>query len=835
MSSVSRRSVVARLTDKGVSKTVTNHPQRFESGDERGQVVVVFALLIPVLLALSGFVIGIGNWYVHGKHLQTKADAGAFAGGDSWKFPCDSQIDAEIVAQGQLYAESNNPQVGGVPNSSIHSVLNGADWYDDDSNPFPTPFNSPPSNPLSSSGALCKALTLDVKVTEDNSFPLASLIPLFPDIKRRARVEVQQAEGVTGLLPIAVRVPKPVSAAAIFYDETPGQTYGNILDVKYLCDSPGLPGVPTGLGGWTTVDPFNTQGPGGISMCPDPTAWANVAVPDASGVVVALSFRPMCGAAGAKNPCFDITNPTTVNQMCDRTTPSGAGLAQCFYATGSGVSQSVQSGLQFIRGYTNSNPGPNQPPTVNSVWLSGASGTSCGAYFGAPVVNACTAILNADVLTGNASSSDIEVRYKLVYGDTTDNGTGSCGNNYQPACDLSPGWSTSVSFQPNWVRSAIAIRVRLKNTTVAGFPNCTNNNFSANCQWFFTSAGRSQNPPTTAQIFANPLQRNFMGDIDLSGPVKWLNLWADLGCDGWGLGDFGLGETGQAASVPTGATCFKLDMGLQGAISRDQDEYPIAFNVSTTSQHQLLDCDPTIPQGQIDDAIAQGCGPWYTAHDFIVNPLCPGQNTFFTLPQPSPWQGWDPKTCVKTRPTASGNQLQQGFNQRFFGQKVNPSCPADIAGYQKGRNYWNDANNVNDTITDPLTGLTYDTTYTELGPLGAHGNAIPKGDPRLVTLFFTAYDSFGSNGQFTFPIVGLGRFYITGYGRAGTPDDPCSGGDSSGIPGAGRLAPPDLNFGNNYYVWGHFVKDVLLTGSATPSGIACDPTSLSPCVPVLVD
>ena len=27
---------------------------------------------------------------------------------------------------------------------------------------------------------------LDVKVTEDNSFPLASLIPLFPDIKRKA-------------------------------------------------------------------------------------------------------------------------------------------------------------------------------------------------------------------------------------------------------------------------------------------------------------------------------------------------------------------------------------------------------------------------------------------------------------------------------------------------------------------------------------------------------------------------------------------------------------------------------------------------------------------------
>ena len=104
---------------------------------ERGQVVVMFALLLPVFLALGGFVIGIGNWYTHGKHLQTKADAGAFAGGTAWAFPCGSQIDARIEAQARLYAGANNPQIGGVPNSSIHTVLNGSAWYDDDSNPAP--------------------------------------------------------------------------------------------------------------------------------------------------------------------------------------------------------------------------------------------------------------------------------------------------------------------------------------------------------------------------------------------------------------------------------------------------------------------------------------------------------------------------------------------------------------------------------------------------------------------------------------------------------------------------------------------------------------------------
>ena len=47
---------------------------------ERGQVVVLFALLLPVILGIGSVVVTIGNWYVHKKHLQTLVDAGAFAG-----------------------------------------------------------------------------------------------------------------------------------------------------------------------------------------------------------------------------------------------------------------------------------------------------------------------------------------------------------------------------------------------------------------------------------------------------------------------------------------------------------------------------------------------------------------------------------------------------------------------------------------------------------------------------------------------------------------------------------------------------------------------------------
>lgn len=817
-------------------------------------MIVLFAVVLPLFLFIGAIVVSVGSWYTHGKHLQTKVDAGAFAGGVSWAFPCGSTIDANIENYARQYIGQHtkadgspfstttfNPQVGKVQGDQIHAVLNGPDYYDGDTNPTPLEKTDP-------AGSICAARTLDVKGTEENSPLLWGWLPFAPDIKRKARIEIQEGEAFTGLLPIAVRVPKPVSAAAIFYDETPGVSYGTILDARYMCEpdpvvNP-IPGIPTGLGGWTTLDVTNTQGPKKTSICPD---WANVDVPATAGVAIALSYRRACAAVGT-GQCFNVPGSfTTVDQLCRQVTTGGVPLAQCFFATGNGASQTVRSGLQFIRGYAAGTADP--APELESVWLDGGSGTNCYAYFSAPVVNQCSATLHAQVDAGPATPANTEVRYKLVAGNTSDQdddppaaGGLDCGNNYQPDCELTGG-SAPVALDQQYARHAFAIQVRLRflDPVPPGLPPECANDYNNNCRWFFTGAVRTQNDPTDAQIFNNPVQRSFMGDIDLSGPIKWLHLGADTDspCDGainLGVGP-PPGDTGEAASVPTGNRCFFVDMGLQGAIARDQDEYPIAFNLSTTSQHQLLDCDPNIPQGQIDDAIAQGCEPFYKGHDFVQTPLCPNQNSIFNLPQPAPWQDWDPKTCVKTRPTASGNQLKMGFNFRFFGDKNNPSCPADITpgspGFQWGRNYWNDANNPNDTVT--VNGVTYDTTYTELGPVGKHDYAIPEGDPRLVTLFFTPYDSFGFNGQQTFPVVGLGRFYITGYGRAGTIDDPCNGGDMSGIPGAGRLPPPDLNFGNNYFVWGHFVKDVVLSGSATPSGVLCDPSSLTPCIATLVE
>jgi hypothetical protein len=845
---------------------------------ERGQVVVLFALLLPMILALGSVVIGLGNWYVHAKNLQTKADAGAFAGGNAWSFPCGGNADSTIISQALKYAgpstsppntsPGENPQVGGVPSSKIHTVLNGTDWYDDDGNPAPTQWNSPSSNPTGGTGALCNSKILDVKLTEDNSFPLASLIPLFPDIKRKARVQIEEGSGFSGLLPIAVRVPKPLSAAAIYVDETSGSpNYGHILSARYfkdICEATTSPPysdcvptsdgtIPNGLDQWTTKDTSPLL-PG---IAPNQNAADISSMPLQTGVVVALSFRPACGTGA--NPCLNITSATDINTLCNQ-----GGTVQCYYTTTSGGNDVFQSGLQYIRRY--SAPTSDNAPELGSVWLDAIIGTNCtNGYFSAPVANSCFASLNADVdvSAALAAGGQVEVRYKMVSGGTSwqeDDAPGPCGNNFGTNCDLISGFAP-VEFVPQYARHAFAIRVRLQNVTnpvSLGLPADCANGFSSNCQWFFTGAGPSQNVPTNQEIFDHPVQRAFMGNLDRSGPVKFLHLYNVSCADGSTVA--GAGLTGQAASVQGGQRCFRLDMGLQGALARDQDEYPIQLNIGATSQSSVVDCDPNI--SNLKDEIAQGCQwPNYAKHDFATTPYCPavsGANQFFSVPQPAPWQNWGanngagPFTCVLTQASATPNQVVQGLNDRFFGVTNNPSCPADNAEFVKGRNYWHDYNN--EYVADPDGSgsegpqADYWTFATaRVGrPVLPHDNHLRNDDPRLVLLFITPYNSFTGNGNETYPISLIGGFYITGYGRIlgnGTliNEDPCSngaagGGTSPTSPYAGNTPPPDIDTSTAGAVaWGHFIVPVDLGTSTGGTGVLCQTASTTACVAVLVE
>jgi hypothetical protein len=836
--------------------------QARRSEPERGQIVVFLALLFPAFITLAAVVVAGGNWYTHAKHLQTKVDASALAGGSAWAFPCTSGSDAPITAAartyvgphrdagGTLHTGGFNEQVGKVDGDSIEVRLNAADWFDDDAGVNPADFTTP-------SGPLCAAKTLDVKATEVNSFPLASIIPLFPDIKRKARIEIQESAGSSGphLLPLAVRVPKPTNAAAVYVDETPGPTFGRILSAVYFNDvcepAPGNPtciaGMPTGLDHWTTDD-----GSGGNRATIDP-------MPSQVGVVIALSFRPRCPGTA----CFAI-NQATITELCNQGTSA---IAQCFYATGTGT-QTFRSGLQFIRSWS-SNADPE--PDLLSTWIEPPiSGSFCyQGYFSAPVATPCTVTLRANIDPGFQGAGSYEIRYKHVSGDTgplSDDPPGACNNNFGAGCVMGSG-TAALQLRADHARHAVAIAIYRYGIPLAirqqyGLPaQCGQPTPQQACSWYYTGAGRSQTDPSgnggATLIFNNPVQRAFMGDVNKSGAVKYLHL-KNVDCVSGAVPATQVLLTGEAASVPSGRRCFRLEMGLQGALAREQDEYPIQINIGATSQSAVVDCDPSKPN--LKTEIEEGCGgPSYTRHDFAQadgngTPYCPdlpGQNQFFSLPKAPPYDNWAPFTCVLTQSSASPNQVIQGFHQRLFGVQNNPSCPADDAPFKPGRNYWHDLNNSYafdpDGPNEPLAVQEDFWTFTRTGRVEpvvsgtaqSHINRLRLDDPRFVTLFISPYNSFTAQGNDNYPLTGLGGFYITGYGRIQgngnlINEDPCSTG--TGTVGAGNTPPPDVDYSTSGAIaWGHFVVPVNLAGTGGGTGEPCPDNTPTTCVAVLVE
>ncbi len=218
------------------------------SAKERGQVVVVFALLIPVIFALAAIVLDIGNWYVHKRHLQTQVDAAAFAGAHEF-FGCsplfeDPPVTANksIKAHALEYAgDTQRPPSSVDPMfttttvrntqvqepDDVRAVINSATWWaQGDVTDGSTLDNTlDPDGDPATPGDPCTTKTLDVKATDDEAPSLWGLIPLTPSPKTKARVEIRQIIEESGMLPFAVPEVDPARVAALFVNEITGVKY----------------------------------------------------------------------------------------------------------------------------------------------------------------------------------------------------------------------------------------------------------------------------------------------------------------------------------------------------------------------------------------------------------------------------------------------------------------------------------------------------------------------------------------------------------------------------------------------------------------------------------
>jgi Putative Flp pilus-assembly TadE/G-like len=311
---------------------------------ERGAIVVMVALWLPVLLVCMTFVVDVGNWFVHKRHLQTQADAAVLAAAQEFKFPCS---DAPILQKTDEYSGSTyNAQIGGTPPSRVHRLINSKTFY-----------NQPSPADDTVTGTPCTAGAIDVKLTETDLpwyfKPVAGLLggssPVVPFINAQARISVNQLETTAGALPVGVPDVNPKSAHAWFIDEDSGAVLGTTALSRV--------GTSNGLVVWD-----NAGAP--VSVKVDS---ANVHV----GVVVALG--------GASS------------------TTCGQPLVQCFDAGVATAAGGLPSrGIVHIRGYSNAGSGaqPSNDPILRDVTL--VPGTCADPYFSSAVAS-CTFGVRATV------------------------------------------------------------------------------------------------------------------------------------------------------------------------------------------------------------------------------------------------------------------------------------------------------------------------------------------------------------------------------------------------------------------------------------------------------
>src|SRR3954470_10533351 len=148
---------------------------------ERGGVLLIVGLGMPVLIGLTGLVIDVGNRFEHRRHLQTQADAAALAAAGDFRFPCDASVNSKIADRAEEYGRTRNPQVGGTPPGKVKLKLNSRHW------------DGQPTAPVDDTvveGPPCTAKMIDVKMTEHGLPWSFKGTTLAGDINVKARVRL---------------------------------------------------------------------------------------------------------------------------------------------------------------------------------------------------------------------------------------------------------------------------------------------------------------------------------------------------------------------------------------------------------------------------------------------------------------------------------------------------------------------------------------------------------------------------------------------------------------------------------------------------------------------
>ena len=810
-------------------------------GSERGAVVVMVAIWLPVLATFVMFAIDTAHWWDYSRNLQIRADAAAFAAGDRLGGTCATSSPpatslASIGQIAQLYSGADaassdvypyTPPFGsGFPGSSLspgpnfpnlkagtldhyHVLLNSTRYWQT-GDPAKASSGLSFTMPGSSGGNFCTttdedgntAQIVDVRVTQDHLRLLFPFSLLRPTISAHARVELQTAVGAKLLRAVAVR------------DSTPACVYA---DFRYAS------GANKDLLYRRVTLPLN---PAGDSTTPSATLFDN-----AGGTNnVDMSLGPFYVQAFLSD------------QACGAASP-----------TGTTYDDTTNSGLLYINTYSSGPPGATERPKVSSdgvgggtggVFLTGPSCTS-DQYF---VRQACTAGVTANVaFSVPYTDNNNKVLQIVTATDTSPGGasvnlskllttqvsaTGSVPAGGQLAVDSTAGFKPSGSIDVNgasYAYSAIADATHFTLSVAGTFKNndvvtqTGDNRWTTGAGGFSigvesgqhpiaigweqragTIAGSGSGTGTCTLTGSNPchdslgVQQQAFGACngcdqpDDSGPIAAFRLRL--------MGDT-KGTSGRNAFPNTANPNLAVEATVQ-ALTYDSPTTPphlLRVSVSTDKQTGLINCGQQPGANDASNAVQFGCP--------VVNtPQCADNNYCapFHIYDPSlhPLGTCNPLSRVAGSPYADCVQTHS-TNGTKRAQIVGAIANLIVVGGTCSPNRWS--------------------AYQS-------GTPIPGGDPRAVVFVITQPADLSAN-SLTVPIRNFATFYVTGWDTGGSIPScnglPASQSNEALCSGGGVCKKSMLGA-----IWGHWIEytDPNLIGSGTPG---CPPSQFGVCVPVL--
>jgi len=675
--------------------------------DERGAVMVLVAVTLPVLLLFVAFGIEVGHWFDYSRNLQNRADAAALAASVAYGNTCfgsatSGQTDV-IGKVAQQYAGPPNgtPSPGGTPSgtnlpysfdsatpyqnqpnltkgipANFHMLLNSTQNWPSGAN-----WNMGTTGHTNDSTALCSSqdengnvgAMVDVRLTQAN---LGLFFPLFgfrPTISAHARAALEGESG-SNSAPIAVGDSGFTPCVSV---KLVNGTTNSVIQTVTLSKEPPDPNNPTA-----------------------PVQWDNSASP--------VSFQM----------------PNSDNVYLQPF------LSDC-NGNGQTYDDSKNTGLLMINNHP-SNPTVNSgsPPQIDNggVTVTGSC-TSGTQYFS---VGGCNVAVNAAVKFASDVTPASKAKVFLVE-HTWDNTTntwvvgspnqlhapgGPCPANYyctNPGITIAD-TSGIDQFEIRWEQDAGSIGT----TSCSGNPTpavCTGT-FGIQAQSFGACNGCDQPDDSGPIIFARVSEANNSGVITGN-------------------------DTNSFAGGSTHNLVFTLK--LSGLNTAAPGSLPVVLRFATSTNHQtgLVDCGQGNSLSNDSAVVYYGCGPG--------NPVVSGLNPLFVYSRTdgsgcSPavdgnstgWPNGNNQDCVATIPGERRLGIICPLVERIVGAPFGGNCTGQASGTCPANNWSN------------TTG----------------SSGIPEGDPRAITMIITSdVDLAAAAGspQAWIPIRKFATFYVTGW------------------------------------------------------------------------